>query len=100
KRRGWWGCASGRSDAPLTYEEAGLEGLVDRRLMQVSHRRAPVDEWMPGQYWDLIVTRDDATNEHDAMFFVEEEGTASSFRGVKEVIEARRLFAALKYRPG
>jgi transposase len=28
------------------YEEAGLEGLRDRRLSQVSHRRAPVDEVM------------------------------------------------------
>jgi transposase len=26
------------------YEEAGLEGLIDKRLEQVSHRRAPVDE--------------------------------------------------------
>jgi hypothetical protein len=28
------------------YEEAGLEGLIDHRLGQVSHRRAPVDEVM------------------------------------------------------
>lgn len=28
------------------YEEAGLEGLIDQRLHQVSHRRAPVDEVM------------------------------------------------------
>lgn len=28
------------------YEEAGLEGLIDQRLNQVSHRRAPVDEVM------------------------------------------------------
>jgi len=26
------------------YEEAGLEGLIDKRLSQVSQRRAPVDE--------------------------------------------------------
>jgi transposase len=154
------------------YEEAGLEGLIDKRLAQVSHRRAPVDEvmavvetyrcrhegwsvkhfyawyrreggtrsytwvkntlqaagvvkrsagrgkhrkrrarspwpgmllhqdgsrheWVAGQKWDLIITLDDATNEHYAMFFVEEEGTASSLRGVQEVIEQRGLFAAL-----
>ena len=154
------------------YEEAGLEGLIDRRLAQVSHRRAPVDEvmalcdqykgrhlgwsakhfyawyrrdggsrsyswvksrlqegglinkapgrgkhrkkrerspwpgmmlhqdgstheWVPGCWWDLIVTMDDATNEHYSMFFVEEEGTASSLRGVREVIEARGLFSSL-----
>ena len=28
------------------YREEGLEGLIDRRLMQVSHRRVPVDEVM------------------------------------------------------
>jgi transposase len=155
------------------YDEDGLEGLVDRRLSQVSHRRAPVDEvvrlealyrerydgwnvkhfysfycrrhdgdrsytwvknrlqaaglvsrapgrgkhrkrreraplagmmlhqdgsrhrWVPGRYWDLIVTMDDATNEHYSMFFVDEEGTASSFRGVHETIAAQGLFCSL-----
>jgi len=154
------------------YEEEGLEGLMDKRLSQLSYRRAPVDEvmrvnekyrrdhegwnakhfyawyrrdgghrsytwvksrlqeagliekgkgrgkhrkrrqrapwpgmmvhqdgsphqWVPGVQWDLIVTMDDATNEHYSMFFVEEEGTASSFRGVQEVIEARGLFSSL-----
>lgn len=28
------------------YEDSGLEGLVDKRLSQDSHRRAPVDEVM------------------------------------------------------
>jgi len=28
------------------YEQDGLDGLIDRRLAQVSHRRAPVDEVM------------------------------------------------------
>ena len=28
------------------YEEAGLQGLIDRRMSQISHRRAPVDEVM------------------------------------------------------
>ena len=28
------------------YEEEGLQGLLDKRLSQVSHRRAPVDEVM------------------------------------------------------
>jgi hypothetical protein len=37
---------------------------------------------------------DAATSEHYSMFFVEEEGTASSFRGVREVIEARGLFSS------
>lgn len=153
------------------YKESGLEGLVDKRLEQVSHRCAPVDEvlrlteeysrcysgwnvqhyyshykrggglrsyswvksrlqsatlvpkiagkgkhrkrreaspypgmmihqdgstheWVKEKQWDLIVTMDDATNEHYSMFFVNQEGTASSMRGVKEVIEQRGLFCS------
>ena len=153
------------------FEENGLDGLADKRLTQVSHRRAPVDEvialvdlyssrhqgwnashfhdwysmqggtrsytwvknqlqqakaiprskrkgvhrkhreasalpgmmihqdgstheWVPNQKWDLISTMDDATNEHYSMFFCAEEGTASSFQGVKDVIEKRGLFCS------
>jgi transposase len=153
------------------YEDEGLDGLIDKRLGQVSHRRAPVDEvvrlvdryrkhhegwnakhfyawyqrdggqrsyswvksklqeaqlvpkaakrgahrkrrersplpgmlvhqdgstheWVLGQHWDLIVTMDDATNEHYSMFFVDEEGSQSSFRGVQDVIEAHGVFSA------
>jgi transposase len=28
------------------YEDEGIEGLLDKRLSQASHRRAPVDEIM------------------------------------------------------
>jgi transposase len=153
------------------YEAEGLEGLIDRRLEQVSNRRAPVDEvmalteqyrsrhlgwnvkhfhswyrrtggtrsytwvkkrlqgaklvpkyekrgahrkrrersalpgmmihqdgstheWVAGQKWDLIVTMDDATSWHYSMFFVGQEGTASSFRGVHDVITGRGLFSS------
>ena len=155
----------------VRFEADGLEGLIDRRLEQVSNRRAPVDEvmaltqkyrdrhsgwnvkhfhswykreggtrsytwvkkrlqegklvpkaersgvhrkrrepsplpgmmvhqdgstheWVAGESWDLIVTMDDATNEHYAMAFVEEEGTDSSFQGVQAVIERRGLFSS------
>lgn len=154
------------------YEMSGLEGLLDLRLSQVSHRRAPVDEvmalteryrrqhrgwnvkhfyswycqggggrsyswvkdilhgaglveraacrgahrkrreraalpgmlvhqdgsthqWIAETQWDLIVTMDDATSEHYSMFFVDQEGTASSLRGVHEVVATHGLFAAL-----
>jgi transposase len=154
------------------YEDEGIQGLMDKRLSQASHRRAPVDElmqltdgyrrrhmgwsakhyyawyrrdggkrsytwvknrlqdagliakskgkgkhrkrrdrapwpgmmlhqdgsahqWMSGVRWDLIVTMDDATNEHYSMFFADEEGTVSSFRGVQDVIEVRGLFSSL-----
>ena len=153
------------------YEEGGLEGLLDKRLTQVSSRRAPLDEvlavvdryrtrhmgwnvkhfhawyrrdggqrsytwikntlqsrglvsraakkgahrkrrersplqgmmlhqdgstheWVPGKKWDLIVTMDDATSEHYSMFFVAQEGTASSFQGIRDVIVKRGLFSA------
>jgi hypothetical protein len=52
-------------------------------------------EWVPGVLWDLIVTLDDATSEIYSAFFVEEEGTMSSFRGVQEVIEHQGLFSSL-----
>jgi transposase len=44
---------------------------------------------------DLIVTMDDATSEIYSMFLVEEEGTASTFRGLREVIGEHGLFCAL-----
>ena len=39
-------------------------------------------QWVSGVYCDLRVTMDDATGEHYSMFFVNEEGTTSSFTGV------------------
>jgi len=154
------------------YEEAGVEGLADRRLGKLSSRRAPVDEvikvltlyktdyddftvkhfheklagygirrgytwtkkvlqrgglvkkaprrgahrrkrprrplpgmmlhqdgssheWVPGQFWDLIVTMDDATSEIYSAFFVPEEGTMSTLTGLYEVISKHGLFGSL-----
>jgi transposase len=59
------------------------------------HQDGSSHEWVSGKRWDLIVTMDDATNEHYSMFFVEEEGTASSLRGVREVIVQKGLFSSL-----
>jgi transposase len=58
------------------------------------HQDGSTHQWVPGVYWDLIVTMDDATNEHYSMFFVEQEGTGSSLRGVAEVIEKKGLFCS------
>lgn len=58
------------------------------------HQDGSTHEWVPGQKWDLINTMDDATNEHYSMFFCDEEGTASSFQGVKETIAKRGLFSS------
>ena len=39
-----------------------------------------------GAHWDFVITLDDATSEHYSMCFVEEQGTASGFQGMTEVI--------------
>ena len=59
------------------------------------HQDGSSHEWVKGRVWDLIVTMDDATNEHYSMFFCEEEGTQSSFAGVREVMESEGLFCSL-----
>jgi transposase len=59
------------------------------------HQDGSRHEWVPGCQWDLIVTMDDATSELYSAFFVEEEGTMSSFRGMQEVIETKGLFSCL-----
>jgi transposase len=69
-------------------ERAHLEGMM-------LHQDGSEHEWVPGKKWDLIVTMDDATNEHYSMFFVEQEGTRSSFHGVREVIVQKGLFSSL-----
>jgi transposase len=156
------------------YEDAGLEGLADRRLGRPSARRAPREElermlglyrdkyadftvkhfheqlvrrhgyvlgytvtklalhaaglvrrapkrsahrkkrprrplkgmllhqdgsrhsWLEGQPpLDLIVTMDDATSEVFSLFLVAEEGTASTFQALREVVGEHGLFCAL-----
>lgn len=58
------------------------------------HQDGSRHEWIADQRWDLIVTMDDATNEHYSMFLVEEEGTSSSFQGVADVIRGGGLFCS------
>ena len=58
------------------------------------HQDASTHRWVPQQVWDLVVTMDDATAEIYSAFFVEEEGTWSSFRGVREVLESKGVFAS------
>jgi len=53
------------------------------------HQDGSTHEWVPGCQWDLIVTLDDATTEIYSAFFVEEEGTLSSFRGLREVMATK-----------
>jgi transposase len=60
------------------------------------HQDASRHAWLDGSApLDLVVTLDDATSEIYSAFLVEEEGTASSFRGLAEVVAAKGLFCAL-----
>ena len=65
--------------------------LVGMMLHQDGSRHA----WLEGQApLDLIVTMDDATSAIYSMFLVEEEGTASTFQGLREVVERHGLFCS------
>jgi len=61
------------------------------------HQDGSKHRWLPGleQEHDLIATMDDATSELSSAFLVEEEGTQSSFRALREVIAKHGLFCAL-----
>jgi len=59
------------------------------------HQDGSTHAWVDGEKWDLIVTLDDASSEVYSGFFVEEEGTVSSFQGVQEVIAQHGLFSSL-----
>ena len=59
------------------------------------HQDGSSHEWVAGQWWDLIVTMDDATSEVYSGFFVPEEGTMSTLRALGEVIAAKGLFCSL-----
>jgi len=86
-------------------------GLTSRAKPRGVHRKKRVRKPLPGMMlfqdgsphaWlvgqpplDLIVTLDDATSEIYSLFLVDEEGTASTFRGLRETIERHGLFSSL-----
>ena len=88
-----------------------LRGLVSKAPKRSAHRkkraRRPLPgmllfqdgskhAWLPqGPELDLVVTLDDATSAMLSAVLVEEEGTASSFIGLKQTIAAHGLFSAL-----
>ena len=61
------------------------------------HQDASRFAWLPGEerQYDLVVTLDDATSTIYSAFLVEEEGTASSFCALAEVIARHGLFCEL-----
>ena len=106
----WYQCDGGKRSYTWVKNTLQSRGLVSKTAKRGTHRkrrdRASLPgmmlhqdgsnhEWVVGKKWDMIVTMDDATNEHYSMFFVDEEGTASSFKGVRDVILKRGLFSSL-----
>jgi hypothetical protein len=61
------------------------------------HQDASTHTWLPGdaRKYDLVVTLDDATSALYSIFLVEQEGTASSLRGRREVVARHGLFCSL-----
>ena len=61
------------------------------------HQDGSTHEWIEGlgRPLDLIVTLDDATSDIYSAILVEEEGTHSTFRGLREVIEVHGLPCSL-----
>ena len=88
------------------------EGLVQRARTRSAHRKkrprrpmvgmmlhqdASTHAWLPGdgRKYDLVVTMEDATSALYSAFLVDEEGTASSFQGLREVVAGHGLFCSL-----
>jgi transposase len=93
----------------LSLQSAGLVKPAPRRsahrkkrprrplVGMLLHQDASRFAWLPGdaRQYDLVVTLDDATSAIYSAFLVAEEGTASSFRGLGEVIARHGLFCEL-----
>jgi transposase len=61
------------------------------------HQDASTHAWLPGDAGkhDLVVTMEDATSAIYSAFLVDQEGTASSLRGVRDVVAKHGLFCSL-----
>jgi len=81
---------------PATKRSAHRKKRPRRPMIgMMLHQDASRHAWLKGRQDDLVVTLDDATSAVYSAFLVDEEGTASSFRGLGEVIERHGLFCAL-----
>src|SRR5476651_2536599 len=102
------GYVLGYTVTKLALQAAGLARKAPKRSAHRKKRpRRPIagmmlhqdgsrHAWIEGlPQMDLIVTMDDATSEIYSMFLVEEEGTASTFQALREVIGERGLFCSL-----
>lgn len=81
---------------PATKRSAHRKKRPRRPMVgMMLHQDASMHAWLPGRDHDLVVTLDDATSAILSAFLVDEEGTASSFRGLLEVVERHGLFCSL-----
>lgn len=76
-------------DHRLRRERRPMEGMM-------IHQDGSTHEWIPGlgHNIDLIITMDDATSKITSGLFVLQEGTESTFMGLKETIETHGLFCS------
>ena len=106
--------AEARFEYGYTWTRIQLQkaGLIQKARRRSCHRkkrpRRPLPgmmllqdgspfRWVPGveRDLDLIATMDDATSEIYSAFLVDEEGTMSTFRALREVISVKGLFSSL-----
>jgi transposase len=83
---------------PATTRSAHRKKRPRRPMVgMMLHQDASTHAWLPGDVGkqDLVVTMEDATSELYSAFLVAEEGTASSLRGVREVVAQHGLFCSL-----
>ena len=68
------------------YEEAGLDGLIDKRMSQLSHRRAPVDEVL--RLVDRYRNRHKGWNVKHFHSWYKRDGGQRSYTWVKNTLHA------------
>jgi transposase len=76
------------------YEEEGLEGLIDRRMSQVSHRRAPVDEVLA--LTERYRSRHEGWNAKHFHAWYRKEGGTRSYTWVKTRLQEAGLIRRSK----
>ena len=71
------------------YEDEGLDGLISKRLNEVSHRRAPVDEVM--KLVDCYRSRHEGWNVKHFYAWYKREGGGRSYTWVKNRLQRAKL---------
>jgi transposase len=71
------------------YEDEGLDGLIDKRLNQISHRRAPVDEVM--QLVDRYRSVHKGWNAKHFLAYYKSDAGGRSYTRVKKRLQEAKL---------